>query len=193
MIAFVSGIVRLIRTDSVVFDVHGVSYEVFISNALTQKIGDELFLYTYQHVREDAMLLYGFIKQEDYEVFMRLINVKGIGPKTAQTMLAVCPGSKMIQAIEEDDVKLLKSLPGIGAKTASQIVLDLKGKFVSVETKEETISNPVWKETQEALVALGYKVNQLSGVRKELANKTDLNVNEMLRMALAILAKRNGV
>jgi len=72
-------------------------------------------------------------------------------------------------------------------------VLDLKGKFVSVETKEETISNPVWKETQEALVALGYKVNQLSGVRKELANKTDLNVNEMLRMALAILAKRNGV
>lgn len=139
------------------------------------------------------MLLYGFIKQEDYEVFMRLINVKGIGPKTAQTMLAVCPGSKMIQAIEEDDVKLLKSLPGIGAKTASQIVLDLKGKFVSVETKEETISNPVWKETQEALVALGYKVNQLSGVRKELANKTDLNVNEMLRMALAILAKRNGV
>ena len=99
----------------------------------------------------------------------------------------------MIQAIEEDDVKLLKSLPGIGAKTASQIVLDLKGKFVSVETKEETISNPVWKETQEALVALGYKVNQLSGVRKELANKADLNVNEMLRMALAILAKRNGV
>lgn len=193
MIAFVSGIVRLIRTDSVVLDVHGVGYEVFISKALTQKIGDELFLYTYQHVREDAMLLYGFIKQEDYEVFMRLINVKGIGPKTAQTMLAVCPGSKMIQAIEEDDVKLLKSLPGIGAKTASQIVLDLKGKFVSVETKEETISNPVWKETQEALVALGYKVNQLTGVRKELANKTDLNVNEMLRMALAILAKRNGV
>lgn len=193
MIAFVSGIVRLIRTDSVVLDVHGVGYEVFICNALTQKIGDELFLYTYQHVREDAMLLYGFIKQEDYEVFMRLINVKGIGPKTAQTMLAVCPGSKMIQAIEEDDVKLLKSLPGIGAKTASQIVLDLKGKFVSVETKEETISNPVWKETQEALVALGYKVNQLTGVRKELANKTDLNVNEMLRMALAILAKRNGV
>ena len=193
MIAFVSGIVRLIRTDSVVLDVHGVGYEVFISIALTQKIGDELFLYTYQHVREDAMLLYGFIKQEDYEVFMRLINVKGIGPKTAQTMLAVCPGSKMIQAIEEDDVKLLKSLPGIGAKTASQIVLDLKGKFVSVETKEETITNPVWKETQEALVALGYKVNQLSGVRKELANKTDLNVNEMLRMALAILAKRNGV
>ena len=72
-------------------------------------------------------------------------------------------------------------------------MLDLKGKFVSVETKEETITNPVWKETQEALVTLGYKVNQLNGVRKELVNKTDLNVNEMLRMALAILAKRNGV
>lgn len=193
MIAFVSGIVRLIRNDSVVLDVHGVGYEVFLSNSVAQKLGDELFLYTYQHVREDAILLYGFIHQEDYEVFMRLINVKGIGPKTAQTMLSVCSGAQMIQAIEEDDVKRLKALPGIGAKTASQIVLDLKGKFVSVETKETISTNPVWKETQEALVALGYKVNQLGAVRKELGDKTDIDVNEMLRMALGILAKRNGV
>lgn len=193
MIAFISGVVRLIRGDSVVIDVHGVGYEVYLSNPLTQKLGDELFLYTYQHVREDAILLYGFVDQEDYEVFMRLINVKGIGPKTAQNMLAACPGTQMIQAIEEDDVKRLKSLPGIGAKTASQIVLDLKGKFVSVETKETSTQNPVWKETQEALVSLGYKANQLGAVRKELSDKTDVDVNEMLRMALSILAKRNGV
>lgn len=193
MIAFVSGVVRLIRNDSVVLDVHGVGYEVFLSNALAQKMGDELFLYTYQHVREDAILLYGFIHEDDYEVFMRLINVKGIGPKTAQTMLSVCSGAQMIKAIEEDDVKRLKSLPGIGAKTASQIVLDLKGKFVSVETKETVVDNPIWKECQDALVALGYKVNQLGSVRKELGNQTDIDVNEMLRRALAILAKRNGV
>lgn len=126
MIAFVNGVVRIIRSDRVVLDVQGVGYEVYLANALSQKMGDELFLYTYQHVREDAILLFGFLKEEDYEVFMRLINVKGIGPKTAQTMLSVCSGKEMIEAIENDDIKKLKSLPGIGAKTAGQIVLDLK-------------------------------------------------------------------
>lgn len=81
MIAFVNGIVKIIRNDRVVLDVHGVGYEVYLANALSQKMNEELFLYTYQHVREDAILLFGFIKEEDYEVFMRLINVKGIGPK----------------------------------------------------------------------------------------------------------------
>jgi holliday junction DNA helicase RuvA len=118
MIAFVNGIVKIIRNDRVVLDVHGVGYEVYLANALSQKMNEELFLYTYQHVREDAILLFGFIKEEDYEVFMRLINVKGIGPKTAQTMLSVCSGKEMIEAIENDDIKRLKSLPGIGAKTA---------------------------------------------------------------------------
>ena len=111
MIAFVNGVVRIIRSDRVVLDVQGVGYEVYLANALSQKMGDELFLYTYQHVREDAILLFGFLKEEDYEVFMRLINVKGIGPKTAQTMLSVCSGKEMIEAIENDDIKYLKSLP----------------------------------------------------------------------------------
>lgn len=98
MIAFVNGVVRIIRSDRVVLDVHGVGYEVYLANALSQKMGDELFLYTYQHVREDAILLFGFLKEEDYEVFMRLINVKGIGPKTAQTMLSVCSGKEIGRA-----------------------------------------------------------------------------------------------
>ena len=83
MIAFVNGVVRIIRSDRVVLDVQGVGYEVYLANALSQKMGDELFLYTYQHVREDAILLFGFLKEEDYEVFMRLINVKGIGVKNS--------------------------------------------------------------------------------------------------------------
>lgn len=192
MIAFVNGIVRIIRSDRVVLDVHGVGYEVYLANALSQKMGDELFLYTYQHVREDAILLFGFLKEEDYEVFMRLINVKGIGPKTAQTMLSVCSGKEMIEAIENDDIKKLKSLPGIGAKTAGQIVLDLKGKFVSLETSDGATSNPVWGQVQDALLSLGYKTNQLTKIKKELEN-TELGEDEMLRQALILLAKRNGV
>lgn len=192
MIAFVNGVVRIIRNDRVVLDVHGVGYEVYLANALSQKMGDELFLYTYQHVREDAILLFGFLKEEDYEVFMRLINVKGIGPKTAQTMLSVCSGKEMIEAIENDDIKRLKSLPGIGAKTAGQIVLDLKGKLVSLETSDGATSNPVWGQVQDALLSLGYKTNQLTKIKKELEN-TELGEDEMLRQALILLAKRNGV
>ena len=192
MIAFVNGVVRIIRSDRVVLDVHGVGDEVYLANALSQKMGDELFLYTYQHVREDAILLFGFLKEEDYEVFMRLINVKGIGPKTAQTMLSVCSGKEMIEAIENDDIKKLKSLPGIGAKTAGQIVLDLKGKFVSLETSDGATSNPVWGQVQDALLSLGYKTNQLTTIKKELEN-TELGEDEMLRQALILLAKRNGV
>ncbi|WP_455909426.1 Holliday junction branch migration protein RuvA [Holdemanella biformis] len=192
MIAFVNGIVKIIRNDRVVLDVHGVGYEVYLANALSQKINEELFLYTYQHVREDAILLFGFIKEEDYEVFMRLINVKGIGPKTAQTMLSVCSGKEMIEAIENDDIKRLKSLPGIGAKTAGQIVLDLKGKFVSLETSDSPVSNPVWTQVQDALLSLGYKTNQLTKIKKEFEN-TELGEDEMLRQALILLAKRNGV
>ena len=192
MIAFVNGVVRIIRSDRVVLDVHGVGYEVYLANALSQKMGDELFLYTYQHVREDAILLFGFLKEEDYEVFMRLINVKGIGPKTAQTIFSVCSGKEMIEAIENDDIKKLKSLPGIGAKTAGQIVLDLKGKFVSLETSDGATSNPVWGQVQDALLSLGYKTNQLTTIKKELEN-TELGEDEMLRQALILLAKRNGV
>lgn len=192
MIAFVNGIVKIIRNDRVVLDVHGVGYEVYLANALSQKMNEELFLYTYQHVREDAILLFGFIKEEDYEVFMRLINVKGIGPKTAQTMLSVCSGKEMIEAIENDDIKRLKSLPGIGAKTAGQIVLDLKGKFISLETSDSPVSNPVWTQVQDALLSLGYKTNQLTKIKKEFEN-TELGEDEMLRQALILLAKRNGV
>lgn len=192
MIAFVNGIVKIIRNDRVVLDVHGVGYEVYLANALSQKMNEELFLYTYQHAREDAILLFGFIKEEDYEVFMRLINVKGIGPKTAQTMLSVCSGKEMIEAIENDDIKRLKSLPGIGAKTAGQIVLDLKGKFVSLETSDSPVSNPVWTQVQDALLSLGYKTNQLTKIKKEFEN-TELGEDEMLRQALILLAKRNGV
>lgn len=187
MIAFIQGIVRLIRTETVVLDVQGVGYEVYVSHPESAHLGKDMFYYTYQHVREDAILLFGFEKEEDYEVFMRLINVRGIGPKSALNILSVITGKQMIEAIENDDVKTLKSLPGIGAKTASQIVLDLKGKFVSAETEDVATNDPVWNETQEALISLGYKANQLSAIKKELSGQ-DLTTAQMLQKALRLLA-----
>ena len=193
MIAFVSGKVKLIRKETIVIDVQGIGYEVYTGNTFQFSLNQEVFLYTYQHVREDAILLFGFIEEQDYDVFMRLINVKGIGPKTALNLLVACPAKEMVEAIENDDIKRLKALPGIGAKTASQIVLDLKGKFVSMPSKEDTISNPVWQECQEALIALGFKPVALNAIKKELSARKDLKADEMLRLALSMIAKRNGV
>ena len=193
MIAFVSGKVKLIRKETIVIDVQGIGYEVYTGNTCQFSLNQEVFLYTYQHVREDAILLFGFIEEQDYDVFMRLINVKGIGPKTALNLLVACPAKEMVEAIENDDIKRLKSLPGIGAKTASQIVLDLKGKFVSMPSKEDAVSNPVWQECQEALIALGYKPVALNAIKKELSARKDLKADEMLRLALSMIAKRNGV
>ncbi|MBP3852342.1 MAG: Holliday junction branch migration protein RuvA [Erysipelotrichaceae bacterium] len=189
MIAFVQGTLRLIRKESVVLDVQGVGYEVYVSHPESMKFGQDYFLYTYQHVREDAILLFGFEKEEDYEVFVRLINVKGVGPKSAMNIMGAISGAEMIAAIENDDIKRLKALPGIGAKTAGQIVLDLKGKFVAVDTKEAKIENPVWDETQEALVSLGYKVNQLTSIKKELISNKELTTPQMIQQALRLLAK----
>ena len=193
MIAFVSGKVKLIRKETIVIDVQGIGYEVYTGNTFQFSLNQEVFLYTYQHVREDAILLFGFIEEQDYDVFMRLINVKGIGPKTALNLLVACPAKEMVEALENDDIKRLKSLPGIGAKTASQIVLDLKGKFVSMPSKEDAVSNPVWQECQEALIALGYKPVALNAIKKELSARKDLKADEMLRLALSMIAKRNGV
>lgn len=192
MIAFVEGNVRLIRSHSIVIDIHGVGYEVYVSNPYAYMLGDETFLYTYHHVKEDAQILFGFKTEADYEVFLQLISVKGIGPKTALGMLSACPGQEMIQAIEEGNVKRLKALPGIGAKTASQIILDCKGKFVSIEEESASV-NPIWKETEAALEALGYKTAQLTHIKKELESDQSLSVDAMLRKALILLAKRNGV
>lgn len=193
MIVFVEGIVRLIRDNSIVVYVQGLGYEIYVSDPFKYRLGQNVFLYTYHQIREDAQMLFGFENEVDYEVFMRLINVKGIGAKTAIHMLSRISGSKLIEIIENGDLKALKALPGIGAKGASQIVLDLQGRLVALEKEKDIASNPIWVQTQEALVSLGYKPQQLQSVKKELENETNMSVDEMLRKSLKLLAQRKGV
>jgi Holliday junction DNA helicase RuvA len=195
LIAFVEGKIRLIRKESLVLDVHGIGYEVFVCTPYAYTPGAQIMLYTYHQIREDAHLLFGFEKEKEYELFCSLINVKGIGPKTAMNMLAACPADEMIQAIEENNVTRLKKLPGIGAKSAGQLVLDLKGKLdlgeqVGLFAKQE---NPNWKEVADALESLGYKPGDISYVKKELeALQMESDVNLMLKKALMLLASKKG-
>lgn len=193
MIAFIKGMIHSYSKDSLIIENNGIGYRVFVSNPQMVKLNSEVILYTYQHVREDAIMLFGFASMEEHDLFMRLISVKGVGPKTALAMLAVSSAKEMIAAIENNDVKYMKSLPGIGAKTASQIVLDLKGKLVEEEMDIKVEENLNIKDAIEALKALGYKSGELQGISKELALQEGKSVDQYIRLALGILAKRKGV
>lgn len=193
MIAFIKGLIHSYSNDSLIIENNGIGYRVYISNPQTVHLHSEVILYTYQHVREDAVTLFGFTTMEEHDLFLRLISVKGVGPKTALNMLGVCPTKHMIAAIEQNDVKVLKSLPGIGAKTASQIVLDLKGKLVEEVTELENTENEQLKDALEALQALGYKSSELNSIKKEMRLQEGKTCDQYIRLALGILAKRKGV
>lgn len=193
MIAFIKGTIHSYGNDYVIIENHGIGYRIYVADPMMVKLNAEVTLYTYQHVREDALTLFGFASMEEHDLFMRLISVKGVGPRTALGMLAAASAKEMIMAIEQNDVKFMKSLPGIGAKTASQIVLDLKGKLVQEEIEVKIEENKNIKDAIEALKALGYKAAELQSLTKELALLEETTVEGYIRSALVILAKRKGV
>ncbi|MDE6195644.1 MAG: Holliday junction branch migration protein RuvA [Erysipelotrichaceae bacterium] len=193
MIAFIKGKVYSLGNDYIIIENQGIGYYVYVANTQNFSIQMETIIYTYQHVREDAISLFGFRSMEEHDLFMRLIGVKGVGPKTALSMLGVCSAKEMITAIETNDVNQLKKLPGIGAKTAQQIVLDLKGKLVEVPQEDSKEENDDLKDALEALKALGYKQVDIQSIKKELISHQGKTVDEYIRLALSILAKRKGV
>lgn len=193
MIAFVKGTVYSTSSDSLVVENNGIGYRIYVANPQLFRISSEVILYTYQQVREDDISLFGFDSMEGYEIFLRLISVKGVGARTALGMLAACSPQQMVSAIENNDIKALKALPGIGAKTASQIVLDLKGKLIEESRETEKTLNTELEDAMEALKSLGYKNNELNAIRKELSAMEPLKCDAYIRKALSLLAKKSGV
>lgn len=189
MIAFIRGVVFSTLKDCVVVDVHDIGYVVYTSQPRSYTIGKPVFFYTYQHIREDANQLFGFTTKEDYDLFLRLIDVKGLGCKSALNMLSGSSANKVIEAIEKGDLTFLKGMPGIGAKTAQQIVLDLKGKLVFKED-ETPLVNDALNDAKDALLALGYKANEIKAVLANVALKDYKNSDEAIRLALAEFMKR---
>lgn len=193
MIAFIKGSIYSLRKDSVIVDVQGVGYECFVSNPTLFHLNEEILLHTYQQVREDAMILFGFKNLQEHDLFTRLISVKGLGPKTAMNILSVAKSEEIILAIEEGNATYLKKLPGIGAKSASQIILDLKGKLVESDAEIKVDVNENLNDALDALRALGYKAVELNAITKELAKEKDKTIDEYVRKALGLLLKRKGV
>lgn len=191
MIAFIKGTVFAFGLDYVIVENHGIGYRIHFSHPEKLSLKEEKLIYTYQHVREDELSLFGFLTFDEYELFMKLISVKGLGPKTASNILGHTATDKIIGAIETNDIQFIKNFPGIGNKTASQIILDLKGKLISADNHKVKDSLEI-KDALVALKALGYKAGELSFLNAEFA-KEILSTDEYIKLGLKLLmGKKRG-
>lgn len=184
MIYFLRGKVSLIDGDTLVVDVRDVGYQVLVSHINDYEIGQEVLIYTYNVVREDEQYLVGFSSLEEKSVFLSLIKVKGLGPKSAIGALSSTTPNDVINAIASNNVAYLKKLPGIGAKAAAQIILDLKGQLTGGSKGDPG----VYEEVYEALKSLGFKGAAIDRVLATI-NEPDASSEEVLKIALTKLRK----
>ena len=197
MIAYVKGIIEDIREDDVVIDVGGLGYHVRISADTAARlpgIGEKAKLYTYMNVREDAVQLFGFLSRNDLEIFRKCITVSGIGPKGALAILSVLDADSLRYAIMSGDVKAITKAPGIGARTAERLILELKEKIQIDEGMigreiEETraagsADTPQKREAVEALVSLGYGQAEAMKAVNAIERVEEMDSGAVLKAAL---------
>ncbi len=178
MIYFLRGKVAIVDKESIVIDVRDVGYQMLVSHLDQYQIGEEVLVYTYNVVREDENYLIGFKTIEEKDVFMSLIKVKGLGPKTVINALSATTPSEVIAAISSNNVAFLKKLPGLGAKAAGQIILDLKGEITGSK------GNPKqYEEVYDALKTLGFKGAAIDRVLATI-NEPGATNEDILRIAL---------
>ena len=184
MIAFIKGNIFAFGSDYLIIENNGIGYRVNFTRPEKLQLNSEMTIYTYQHVREDELSLFGFLSLDEYNLFVKLINVKGLGPKTALNILGYTSVDNIINAIETKDVEFIKRFPGIGNKTASQIILDLKGKLVSNDNNISESQDI--KDALEALKALGYKTSEIAFLSTEF-RKEKCSTDEYIKMGLKLL------
>lgn len=198
MYAYFHGKIAVKEPDLVIIEVNGIGYNIRISAGtaeLLPAVGEEAKLYTYTAVREDAIWLYGFLTKDDLDIFKLLINVSGIGPKGGQSILSVMSPDELRFAILSGDAKMIAKAPGIGAKTAQRIILDMRDKVSLEDTlhlqQEErgtdTAVTEGLREAIEALTALGYGKSEAARAVKSVEGAEEMAVEEILKAALKYL------
>jgi Holliday junction DNA helicase RuvA len=199
MYEYLVGAITFVSPFYVVIEVAGVGYRVQLANPFQFEVGTaQAKIYVYQSIHETESTLYGFAKANEKQLFERLLKVSGIGPKSALAILANQDHVGLVQAIQSDDIGYLTKFPGVGKKTAQQIVLDLKGKVDDlaptaevplpvVPAAAEDAETPL-TEALAALKALGYKPREVERIAKQLrafqANTTDAYLSEALRLLM---------
>ena len=184
MYAYIKGSIKDIESNYIVVDNNGIGYKVYTANPYSFNIDSEYLIYLYQYVREDEISLYGFKTKEEKELFLKLIDVKGLGCKMALPMLATGSIDGIVDAIESENVLYLKKFPKIGDKVARQIILDLKGKLVSSQ-----LANTIKADDEliDTLKALGYKQVDINKVLPKI-NHSD-TIENQVKEALKLLLK----
>jgi Holliday junction DNA helicase RuvA len=167
MISYIKGELTEIFDDAIVVENNGIGFNIRVPASVISEfsvVGEQVKVYTYLQIREDAHSLYGFLTRDDLDIFKMLINVNGIGPKGALAILSTITPDDLRFAVLSDDVKLISSTPGIGAKTAQKLIIELKDKIKLADAFEQALSHQETEaadmsarnEAAEALVALGY-------------------------------------
>lgn len=196
MIAFIKGVLDTVTEDRIVVENQGIGYEILVPGSVVQAMpqtGNTVKVYTYMYVREDVMQLYGFFTKDQLNMFKLLITVNGIGPKGALGILTVMDVDALRLAILSDDAKSIAKSPGIGAKTASKLILELKDKCHLEDVLENVSSAPVMADAVDnearndaiqALVALGYSASEATMAVRKSNVTNDMSVEDILKQSL---------
>lgn len=200
MISYIQGTLADIMPDSIVIDVSGIGWHVFVPAQVSDRlpaIGAAVKIYTWLQVREDAMTLFGFLTKDDLRIFKLLIGVSGIGPKNALAILSVMTTDDLRFAILGDDAKAIAKTPGIGTKTAQRLILELKDKISLKDALEQkmahieqtqTDASGVKAEAVMALTALGYSSSEAFKALDGIEITNDMEVEALLKQALKNMA-----
>lgn len=201
MYAYIKGELAEINTDHIVIEAGGIGYQVFISLQTFDylpSVGENLKIYTYLYLREDAMILYGFLTKDDLELFKLLISVSGIGPKGGLSILSTLEADDLRFAILSGDAKAISKAPGVGGKTAQRVILELKDKLSledAFEAKTEHVQknaaaagSSVKNDAVMALTALGYSSTESLKAVSTVEITEDMDVEEVLKAALKHLS-----
>lgn len=198
MIAYIKGELTEVFEDTVVVETNGIGYNIRVPGSVLDRlpsVGSSVRIYTYLYVKEDAMNLFGFLNRDDLSVFKLLLNVSGIGPKGALAILSTIGPDDLRFAVLSEDVKTISSAPGIGAKTAKRLIIELKDKLKLAEVFETALANKekassendvllAKNEAVEALVALGYASAQAMKAVQQVENAEEKDSEQILKEAL---------
>ena len=184
MYEYISGMLTKVNPKYIVIDNSGIGYQIFVPNPYNYRVNEFYTIYVHQVVREDSHDLYGFLTWDEKDLFLKLISVTGIGPKSALPIMAASSVSDIKYAISSGNVSYMQKFPGIGPKAAQQIILDLRGKvdFVPTTLIDDSINDCI-----EALVALGYNKKEVNKVISKVDQS--LAQNEIIKEALKLLSK----
>ena len=190
MYAYIKGKISEVNPTNIVVDNNGIGYEVVVANPYEYHLNEERTVFISQQVREDSNVLYGFSNKEQKKVFLLLLKVKGVGPKSALAILAGGTSEEIISAIENQDAVYLTKFPGIGKKSAQQIILDLQGKvdfsMTNISSAPKAVNNYL-SDAILALEALGYSKKELTKIEKKLSTHQFNSVDEYVKQGLRLL------